>query len=186
MKPLFTVHAGEYLVGSHIESRMGKRLNVWIPSRDIGIDLLVTDKSNQRATSLQVKYGKDYLPEQRAKLRHSFRCLSWFTLNRAKLNENQPQVDFWVFVLYAFEGDRPDYLVIPTADLRKYLAEVRGTDGDTVQIYFSSIKGDRCWETRTLSSTEIEQIVSGSYNDPSKDFTRYLNTWDVIENKLKD
>ena len=42
MKSLFSIHAGEYLVGSHIEKSYPK-WNVWIPSKDTGIDLLVTN-----------------------------------------------------------------------------------------------------------------------------------------------
>ena len=60
MQPLFTVHGGEYLVGSHIEQHLrapnGDKVNVWVPSKDTGIDLLVTDKANKKTTSLQVKY----------------------------------------------------------------------------------------------------------------------------------
>jgi len=36
MKPLFTIHGGEYLVGCHIEQKF-KRVNVWVPSRDTGV-----------------------------------------------------------------------------------------------------------------------------------------------------
>lgn len=43
MKPLFTVHVGEYLVGSYIEQHY-KRVSVWIPSRDTGVDLMVSDR----------------------------------------------------------------------------------------------------------------------------------------------
>ena len=39
MKSLFTVHAGEYLVGSHIE-RNFKRVNVWLPAKDTGVEQL--------------------------------------------------------------------------------------------------------------------------------------------------
>jgi len=60
MKLLFTIHAGEYLVGSHIEERF-RHAHVWVPSRDSGIDLLVTDRRNRRAVSLQVKFSKDFL-----------------------------------------------------------------------------------------------------------------------------
>lgn len=60
MKPLFTIHGGEYLVGSYIE-RHFKRVNVWVPSRDTGVDLLVSDPRNRRPVSLQVKFSKDYL-----------------------------------------------------------------------------------------------------------------------------
>ena len=47
MKPLFTIHAGEYLVGSYIEKHF-KKYNVWIPSKDTGIDLLVTNSKNNK------------------------------------------------------------------------------------------------------------------------------------------
>lgn len=40
MKTLFTVHAGEFLVGSEIEKRI-TGANVWVPSKDKGIDLLI-------------------------------------------------------------------------------------------------------------------------------------------------
>ena len=51
MKPMFTVHAGEYLVGSYIEENF-KNLNIWVPSRDSGIDLLITNKDNKKTVSI--------------------------------------------------------------------------------------------------------------------------------------
>jgi hypothetical protein len=59
MRPLFTVHAGEFLVGEFIEECF-PTLNVWIPSRDTGIDLLITNKQNSSTVSLQVKLSRDY------------------------------------------------------------------------------------------------------------------------------
>ena len=66
---MFTIHAGEYLVGLYVQQRLG--LNVWIPAKDTGIDLLVTDHENRRTVSLQAKYGKDFLPGKSAALRDS-------------------------------------------------------------------------------------------------------------------
>lgn len=60
MQPLFTVHAGEFLVGEFIE-RNFRNTYLWVPSKDTGIDLLVTDKKCQQPVSLQVKYSRDYL-----------------------------------------------------------------------------------------------------------------------------
>src|SRR6266581_2772997 len=60
MKPIFSIHAGEYLVGTHIEENY-KNLNVWLPTKDTGIDLLVTDQTNSKNVSLQVKFSKDFL-----------------------------------------------------------------------------------------------------------------------------
>ncbi len=41
MKPIFTIHAGEFLVGSYIEQNF-KNWNLWVPSGDTGIDILVS------------------------------------------------------------------------------------------------------------------------------------------------
>ena len=62
MKPLFTIHAGEYLVGSYIEKKYSN-WHLWVPSKDTGIDLLVTNKNNSKTSSIQVKFSKDYVPE---------------------------------------------------------------------------------------------------------------------------
>ena len=64
MRPIFTMHAGEYLFGSYLENEF-KGFNIWIPSRDTGIDLLVTDSKNRKTVSLQVKFSKDFLPTEK-------------------------------------------------------------------------------------------------------------------------
>ena len=61
MRPLFTVHAGEFLVGQHIEKEF-KDKSVWVPTKDKGIDLLVTNSGNTKAVTLQVKFSRDFLP----------------------------------------------------------------------------------------------------------------------------
>jgi hypothetical protein len=184
MRPLFTVHAGEYLVGIHIQQRL--RLNVWIPAKDTGIDLLVTNRENRRAVSLQVKYGKDFLPERPASVRKSFRCLSWFTLNRAKLEKSPAQ--FWVFVLHGFKAEKPDFLIIPTAILLQRMAKVHGTLSATLHSYLSSTaRSHQCWETRGLTNDAMLQIGNGTYKCPARDFSTYLNGkgWAVLIEKLQ-
>ena len=60
MKPLLTIHADEFLVCGEIEHKF-PNVNVWVPAKDTGVDLLVTDASNERAISLQVKFSRDYV-----------------------------------------------------------------------------------------------------------------------------
>jgi len=50
MRPRCTVHAGECLVGECIEHNF-PRWNVWVPSKDTGVDLLVTDARHRKAIS---------------------------------------------------------------------------------------------------------------------------------------
>ena len=182
MRPMFTIHAGEYLVGEYIESHF-RNWNVWIPSKDTGIDLLVTDQKNQRTVSLQVKFGKDFLPGKSALMRNSsLRCLSWFTLNRAKLDSSE--AEFWVFVLMGFTSDKHDFLVVPTAKLRKHMDEIHGHQ-EKLQVYLTSTKS-KCWETRGLSSDAMLQIATDTYKNPMLDLSNYLNDagWDALKAKL--
>ena len=60
MKPLFTVHAGEFLVGCEIEHKF-RNLHAWVPAKDTGVDFLVTDHNNKKTLPLQVKFSRDYL-----------------------------------------------------------------------------------------------------------------------------
>jgi hypothetical protein len=183
MRPLFTIHAGEYLVGLHVQKIL--KLNAWIPAKDTGIDLLVTDSGNTYATSLQVKYGKDFLPEMKAELRSSLRCFSWFALNMAKLAASR--AEFWVFVLQGFKSDNPDFIVIPTVELRRRLTEIHSSDSGRLQIYFCSTEANRCWEARGLGNADKIAIASGTFDNAALDFTEYLNEkgWATVANRLK-
>ena len=35
MKPLFTIHEGEFLVGDYINRKLAKRFDVWVPTKDM-------------------------------------------------------------------------------------------------------------------------------------------------------
>lgn len=63
MRPIFTVHAGEFLVAEHIEKQF-KSLNVWVPTKDTGVDLLLTNPEKRKAISIQVKMSQDYRPSE--------------------------------------------------------------------------------------------------------------------------
>jgi hypothetical protein len=60
MRPIFTIHAGEFIVGEHLE-RSFKDINIWVPTKDTGVDLLVTNSTNTKGISFQVKFSRDYL-----------------------------------------------------------------------------------------------------------------------------
>lgn len=180
---MFTIHPGEYLVGDYVERTFG--WNVWIPSKDTGIDLLVTDKKNRRTVALQVKFGKDFLTRKPAELRKKLRCHSWFKLTMAKIDPSK--AEFWVFVLPGFESDEPDFLVVPTAKLlqrwRFYSHE------KYLQLYLTSTKS-KCWETRThtrtLRAEDMLRIAEGAYQNRTLDLSKYLNNtgWNALKARL--
>jgi len=187
MTPLFTIHAGEYLAGSYIERHFKNRMNVWIPSKDTGIDLLVSDRQNRRTASLQVKFGKDFLPEMGAELQGPLRVCTWFTINRDKLRKSQ--ADFWVFVLSGFKRRSPDFVVVPTAEFRRRLKRIHGPRGKRViQSYLWVTERNRCWETRDLKDGKDDErrIAAGVYGNPVRDFTKFLNEdgWGALARRL--
>ena len=126
MRPIFTIHAGEFLVGEHIEKRFPE-LNVWIPSKDTGIDLLVTNKNNaSRSVSIQVKMSRDYKP---AFATDNFsRVLlagGWLTLAHDKIEDSK--ADYWVFILVSHERKmKPKYIIIPPSELLRCLVGIHG------------------------------------------------------------
>lgn len=183
MKPIFTIHAGEYLVGSHIEQhlldRKGQKVNVWIPSKDTGVDLLVTDKNNRNTTSLQVKFSKDFLATHgRAEYQQAMEAFGWWTLYRDKI-KNSP-ADYWVFVLHAFHSKSMQYVILKPKDLLKRLTAIH-PKANTLQSYLWVSTDQQCWETRGLKKKETDKLVlGGAHPAKNRDFTPYLNNWDVI------
>ncbi|MGD0921675.1 MAG: hypothetical protein ABSA70_07940 [Terriglobia bacterium] len=175
MKPLFTVHGGEYLVGSEIERRF-RRARIWIPARDTGIDLLVTDSKNRRAVSLQAKFSRDFLvTHMGAEFHKQLRACGWWTINRDKLRKSP--ADFWVFVLYGFAGRTVDFVVVPPKELWRRLRAIHGSQ-KIIQTYIWVTELGRCWETRGLTHEDQLRIADGSYANGPRDFTRYLkNNW---------
>lgn len=52
-----------YLTGAYIEEKLSTKeysYNVWVPGRDTGVDLLVTNADNTKMCSLQIKYTRIY------------------------------------------------------------------------------------------------------------------------------
>jgi hypothetical protein len=174
MKPLFTIHAGEYLVGALIEQRF-KRVNVWIPLRDTGIDLLVSDRLNRRSLSLQVKFSKDFLATHMGPaFQKQLRACGWWTIKRDKLRASP--ADYWVFVLQGFASRSVDFVVVPRLELLRRLRAVHGS-AKIIQSYIWVTEAKRCWETRGCNRAEQLSIAHGHYADGHRDLTRWLNNW---------
>lgn len=94
MRPLFTVHAGEFLVGEHIEQTFPS-LNVWVPAKDTGVDLLVTDVGARHPVSLQVKLSRNYFrPSATNAFEQSLVAAGWLTFAHDKI-ERSPAAWWW-------------------------------------------------------------------------------------------
>ena len=135
MKPIFSVHAGEYLVATHIEEKC-KHLNVWLPSKDTGVDMLVTDRANKRALSIQVKFSKDYLGSLGNSTSDAVvanvKAGGWWTFDQKKLNSSS--ANLWILVLYRFTKRDCDFVIIEPQELLKRYGQL-GKLQDKIQSF---------------------------------------------------
>jgi len=189
MKPIFTVHAGEYLVGSYIEQKLrdknNNKLNVWIPSKDAGIDLLITNHNNSKTASIQVKFSKDFLvAEGKPHQQKEYVSWGWWNLNRDKIQESS--ADFWIFVMNTFNDRNLQFVIITSDLLLKRLQHLHPND-KRIQTYLWVTAKNKCWETRGLKREQSDLIIADNYTETDKkhrNFTNYLNNWDPIIKKL--
>src|SRR5262245_6077403 len=184
MRPLFTVHAGELLVGSEIERRI-RHAAVWVPPKDTGIDLLVTSKRTDRPGSLHVKCSRDCSMHE-----PGFVAFGWWTLDREMIRESK--ADFWVFVLLPLEPKRSlgrkniEYVIIPPKELAGRLGRIHGRT-KRVDSYLGVTAKKRCWEGRGLRGSDKALIAVGQdgHIEKDRDFTPYLNAWQLLTRVLQ-
>jgi hypothetical protein len=183
MKSLFTVHAGEYLVGAHIEHTF-PHWNVWLPSKDTGVDFLVTDRRNRKSVSLQVKFSKDFNPTSSSPLLQSrLLAAGWWNLDARKIRKSD--ADFWVFVLPSFVEKETSFIILPPRELLRRSKAIHGAAKQRIDSFLRVTKTKRCWEARGLTNADHELIALDRFTDKNRDFTPFLNNWKQIEKCLK-
>ena len=180
MRPLFTIHAGEYVVGDYIEQTFPD-LDVWVPVKDRGIDLLVTGNSNLPPISLQVKLSRDYKAlEAATPFQKAIRAAGWLTIDDQKLANSK--ADLWVIVLVSNERMlKPQFVTIPPKDLHRKLLVVHGKC-KRYQFYPWITKDGLCLDGRGLMSAHKDQLVKGTIVLGERDLTPYLGQWKALEN----
>jgi hypothetical protein len=182
MKPIFTIHAGEYLVAAHIEQEY-KKVKIWLPSKDTGIDLLLTNIDNSKATSLQVKFSKDFnVTHAKEQFRQRIKGSGWWSLTRDKIEKST--ADFWVFVLYGVKQKSCDFVILKPKELLDIFDKTKRTD-KSIQCYITVTENETAFETRGLTDKDMEQICSDKFKDEIRDLSGYLNIWEPILEKLE-
>jgi hypothetical protein len=181
MRPLFTVHAGEELVADYIE-RNHKNYRVWIPSKDTGVDLLVTNPISGKYAGLQVKFSRDFYTKEDPLWGKKVKSFGWWTLdaNKIKLSD----ADLWVFVLFNFNERNSQYIILKPKELLKRLSKIHG-DLHHYRLYFMLTDKNTCWEVRKLKKKEQTSIVDGKFKENRYDFTDCLDAWDKLDKLLK-
>lgn len=151
---------------------------MWVPTKDTGIDLLVTDRRANRSVSLQVKFSRDYLVTHHPAHAGTLRACGWWTLNPEKLAKSE--ADYWVLLLAGFDMRTKGCLIRSPVELAERFRAIR-SDGKSHQSYFWVTRDMRFWETRGLSKAAQFEVAAGTFADPKRDFSIYLNDWSAIE-----
>ena len=181
MKSIFTIHAGEYLVGSEIESKL-RDFNVWLPSKDTGIDLLVTNQANSKTATLQVKYSKDFSTTLvKQVFRSDIKGAGWWALKRNKIATSN--ADFWVFILNNLEKKNCDFVIIKPSELLQIFDHTNRSN-NIIHCYIWVTNHDTVFETRGLSNNEMQLICKNNFTHVNRDLQRFLNNWNPIIKKL--
>lgn len=145
MKPIFTIHAGEYLFGEYIENTYKGKILAWLPSKVSGIDFLLSNPEKKTQVSIQVKFSKDFRTGMNEELKMGTQACGWWTLNQEKI-KNSP-ADYWVFVFNSFTEKKNHFMMIKPMNLLKLLVNLHGNTL-SIKTYFWVTEKNECWETR--------------------------------------
>lgn len=182
MKPLFTIHGGEYLFANEVESRFPS-LQLWLPGKDIGIDFLVTNGQFQRPLSIQVKYSRDFnWTHGDITVKSKVRSAAWYSLTKSKLEHSI--ADYWVLVNYDGFRREADYFFIKPVELLGRFQQLN-RNGERIECYITVTNNGKAYETRSLKKRDAQQIVTGALNNTNRDFTQYLNKWQIIQKHFR-
>jgi hypothetical protein len=174
MKPIFTIHEGEFLVGDHINRKLGKKYNVWVPTKDSGVDLLVTRKGGAgKPVGLQVKFSRsfDIYPE----LDRHVIATSWFVLEPKKIRKSQ--ADLWVFAIMTLRHEQ-HFVVIPKRELQKRIPR---NPGKRWTLYLWVYGNESCYQVRDLPKNEKLDTVHRGVRDRHRDFSEWMEKWNLLE-----
>ena len=174
MKPIFTIHEGEFLAGDHINRKFGHKFEVWVPTKDSGVDLLVTrERRKGKAVGLQVKFSRSF-DIHRELTRHVI-ATSWFTLDPTKIRKSQ--ADLWVFTILTLRHEH-HFVVIPTRELRKRIPRVRGK---VWNLYLWVYADGSCYQVRDLPNEEKLGTAYRGVKDKKRDFSEWLDNWKLLD-----
>jgi len=180
MRPLFTVNAGEYLAGNELERR---GFVVWIPSKDTGVDLLLSDRRLKRVVPIQVKISRDFSLENSLDLHERLYAAGFFSTRLSKIQKSP--ATYWMLGIVKQALKEIDWVIIPPKKLYLKLIRTHGKQ-DKIQHFFVWVSEKRrCWEANGLSRADQRSIARDQFSHGQRDLTPYLNSWKLLSRELR-
>jgi hypothetical protein len=183
MKPLFTVHAGEFIFAETVEKRHSQ-LRLWMPTKDTGVDFLVTDADGGNSVSVQVKMSRDYRPAlSKSKFDSELTAAGWFVFNYSSLQNSSAYI--WSLLLVSHERtQKPIFVNIRPQILLQCLISVHGVK-KSYHLYPWVLRGNRCIEGRGMKQSDKANFLAGAFDFKNRDLTEYLENWDFLKLALE-
>ena len=169
INPLFTIHAGEFVFAEHVEKHFAK-LKIWIPTKDTGVDFLLTNEYFQKSISVQVKMSRDYRPQiAQTDFERSLKVRGWFRFDHKSLAESK--ADLWSLILIFHERkSNPVFINISPKELLERLILIHG-EKLTYDLYpwVAEVKKSNgtelfCIDGRGLNKQDKESFARGKFD----------------------
>ncbi|MDN3523888.1 hypothetical protein QWY79_01240 [Halomonas sabkhae] len=178
MKPIFTLHAGEFVFGEHVEQRF-RDVDLWVPTKDTGIDFLLSDKANRSTVSVQVIMSRDYQPPHAStKFEDSLQAAGWFVFSRKALESSR--ADIWSIVLISHQRkSQPVFVNIAPTELLRKLVAIHGQQKN--YHLYPWVTAEACLEGRGMNKSDKSRFVAGQFDLGERDLTQYWDNWSFIE-----
>jgi len=174
MKPIFTIHEGEFLVGDYINRKFGHKYNVWVPTKDSGVDLLVTRKGGRgKSVRLQVKFSRSF--DVHKDFTQHVLATSWYTLDPKKIR--QSEADLWIFVFMTLRHERY-FVLIPTLELQRRIP--RGCKSKW-NLYLWACANGSCYQVRDLNLEERLNVMHRGVQNRHHDFSKWFDNWRLLD-----
>ena len=186
MRPIFTIHAGEFVFGEEIERRY-KNCDLWIPAKDKGIDFLITGNPQKAPLSVQVKMSRDFSKNiALSNFDKSVYASGWFQFSKKKLEESPAKI--WSLVMLSRDRRiEPVFINIQPQEMLRRLQKIHGSVATTFAVYpcLMKINGKlQCVEVRGLKAHERNQLAIGAIDYPDRDWTDFHNNWEEFNSAL--
>ena len=190
MRPIFTIHAGEFIFGEEVE-RVAPKARLWMPTKDTGVDFFITGALRKSGVGVQVKMSRDYRPLQASsKFDEALEGAGWFVFSAKKLATSE--ADIWSLLVVSRERrKRPYFINIPPRVLLENLRRVHG-EQTSYHLYVWVISARKiagnpssnellCLEGRNIKEEGKAAIVTGDFQFGDRNLTKYLESWEFLE-----
>jgi hypothetical protein len=179
MKPMFTVHAGEFVFAEVVEKSY-PMLKLWMPTKDTGVDFLITDAEGENPVSVQVKMSRDYRPPYlRSEFDERLTAAGWFVFSYSALENSLAKV--WSLILVSHERrQRPIFVNLSPQALLEGLIKTHGVK-KTYHVYPWVLTEGVCMQGRGLKEAHKKEFLAGSFELGHRDMTPFLENWEFLD-----